>query len=239
MNRIIPLLIVLLVLFTPVAFAQIQISEVVPNSLTNVEGDTQSGLVFDCLTAFRPSMRYQQVYLNSQIVDRPAEIISINFRPTEDQPTLTPMVIPQLQIDMSITQTDPGDLALTFADNLGPVVTTVYDGPYTVAFPSCGNGPCPFDVKVPLQTPFMYDPSQGNLIIDIRVPECIDLGPGVFMDATDFNTSDSSKVFTSNTSVDDPQGDPNFLNDGGFVTQFEMILSPRNVPTLSQWGLIA
>jgi len=236
------IIIALFLILSSFASAQTQTFVVVPNEYTNTEGPNPSGLVFDCNPFARPNgQRYQQVYLNSQIGDRTLEIIGINFRSEEEQDEVMPVVIPTVQIDMSITQTQPDNLVATFANNLGPIVTTVYSGPVTVDVPACGAGPCPFAVKIPLQTPFMYNPSEGNLIVDIRVPDC--MRTFVDMDASQLNLSETSNVFTTSVEgVDDPDANEFLLNDGGFVTQFDIILPPPTItpiPTLSEWGLMA
>jgi len=58
----------------------------------------------------------------------------------------------------------------TFADNLGPDNTLVLSGPVDVSSPGCaGPGVCPFDMIFPFSTPFLYDPTQGSLLLDIHI----------------------------------------------------------------------
>jgi hypothetical protein len=85
-----------------------------------------------------------------------------------------------------------------------------------------------------LQTPFSFDPSDGNLLLDIRIPNAVDLGI-VFFDATNEFGNITSRV--SFVSVDSPEGD---VDNTALVTQFVGPLAPvSNIPTLSEWGLIA
>jgi hypothetical protein len=52
--------------------------------------------------------------------------------------------------------------------NHGPDRTVVFDGP--IRFDSdkpAGGGPAPFDLKITFTTPFTYDPSKGNLMLDV------------------------------------------------------------------------
>lgn len=243
MNRILPLILVLFVSFTPLTFAQTEEDVVVPNSLTNVEGNTQNNLPINCGQFGNTSTRYQQAYLSSQINGLPVEIKGINFRLSEDRVEVPPVEIPNIQINMSTTQAQPGNLSATFADNLGLIVTPVYSGPLTISSPACGTGPCPFTIPIPLQTPYMYDPDDGNLIIDIRISSCMGI-INIQMDAS--NTSENlditSRVCTGNPGMlgeNSPVGD--LVNDTGLVTEFELTVLPptKNVPTLSEWGLIA
>lgn len=78
-----------------------------------------------------------------------------------------------LLITLSTTQAYPNTAnghALpnpAYADNLGPDATVVYNGPFSDSSPGCAApGPCPFDIVLPLSTPFSYDPSKGRLLID-------------------------------------------------------------------------
>lgn len=94
---------------------------------------------------------------------------------------------------------------------------------------------------IPLQEMFEYDPANGNLLLDLRIPECPALGEFVpsFDLATsnvDNNNKKISVSFASNADATDgkvPRGN-------GLVTQFRFFNPiPRNIPTLSEWGLIS
>jgi hypothetical protein len=59
-------------------------------------------------------------------------------------------------------------LTNTFASNAGPDNTLVFSGPTSYSSPGCpGPSACPF-IPFPLTTPFLYDPSHGNLLLDIQ-----------------------------------------------------------------------
>jgi hypothetical protein len=83
---------------------------------------------------------------------------------------------PSFSITMSTTQAYPntngGHLlpSTTFADNVGPDATVVFNTPFTVHVPGCaGPAPCAFDIGAHLSTPFFYDPSLGRLLLDFRI----------------------------------------------------------------------
>ena len=60
-------------------------------------------------------------------------------------------------------------MSSTFADNVGPDDTLVFSGPISVASPGCaGPGVCPFDINVNFTTPFLYNPTQGRLLLDFK-----------------------------------------------------------------------
>jgi hypothetical protein len=56
-------------------------------------------------------------------------------------------------------------LSTTFADNFGADVKLVFDGPLTIST-TASETPRKFDFAVEFQTPFEYDPSEGNLLIE-------------------------------------------------------------------------
>ena len=57
----------------------------------------------------------------------------------------------------------------TFANNIGTDNTLVFSGPRSVTSPGCaGPSPCPFDVVIPLSTPFFYNPALGSLLVDLQ-----------------------------------------------------------------------
>jgi len=80
------------------------------------------------------------------------------------------------KITLSTTQAYPRALngltstlpSLTFANNVGPDATTVYNAPILGSSPGCAApGPCTFDLAIPFSTPFTYEPSKGRLLVDI------------------------------------------------------------------------
>src|SRR5207344_3011150 len=59
----------------------------------------------------------------------------------------------------------------TYANNVGPDATTVYNSALSLSSPGCsGLAPCPFDMAIPFTTPFSYDPTKGRLLVDIVSP---------------------------------------------------------------------
>ena len=224
-----------LVFLSP-AFAQLV---VVPNSLENTEGETGSAFPFSCGQT-RTSMRYQQVYLGSQfgvavLIDK----ISFRLQNFDSlQPGFGPTTVPNVLIELSTTQAQPNALSSTFALNIGPDVQTVFSGGLSLSAPDCNTKPCPFDVMILLENPFFYNPEDGNLLFDIRIPVCVRLNPdvGVFFDSTSSFPTIISRAFSSNVGSDTADD----VLPSGLVTQFRIIEPPpAQVPTLSEWGLIA
>lgn len=141
---------------------------VVPNKWTRVEGDT--GNLFP-LFSDQP-IRYQQVFdasQFSQLKNGGGLINRIAFRGHGPGVPFS-ATIPQLQVSLSTTSNSPDNLSSTFADNVGPDNTQVFSGPLPTAVTFTGDA-TNFEVVINFTTPFYYDPSKGNLLLDIVNPE--------------------------------------------------------------------
>ncbi len=74
---------------------------------------------------------------------------------------------------LSTTPNAAPDLDPVFANNVGDDMKLVYDGPFSVAtedtLPFSGP-PRPFTYDINMYQPFYYDPSLGNLLVDLIAP---------------------------------------------------------------------
>jgi len=199
---------------------------VVPNANEFVEGDGFNSFPFNTFK----QIRYQQIYESTQFLQC-GNIIQLKFRLDEDRSGFN-STIPDILIQLSTTTTTPATLSSTFASNIGPNVTTVFNGELTLSAADCGSIPCPFDIMINLRTPFNYDPSQGNLLLDVTKQESLFIN--TFYDAVENATSITRRVFN----VGDATAETGTVDDTGLVTQFVCEV-PTSVPTLSEWGLIA
>ena len=107
---------------------------------------------------------------------------------------------PSYKITLSTTQAYPNTSnghtlpSVTYADNVGPDATTVYNAAASGSFPGCaGAGPCPFDIALAFATPFSYDPSKGRLLVDV-VSSATTGTPTGSLDGVAFPDSTSSTV---------------------------------------------
>ena len=77
--------------------------------------------------------------------------------------------IDDIQINLSTTAAAADSLSNTFADNVGTNDAVVYNrGSLSMSSADTGAGPRDFDVVVNFHTAFLYDPSAGNLLLDVR-----------------------------------------------------------------------
>ena len=129
---------------------------------------TETPLPFGLYGEGLESMRYQQVYGADGFtffVNQPVLIYSVNFAlgPTignnSDQPNF--------QVNLSVTQNGPDNLSTVFSENIGINETVVF-GPSSISWPNVGPDESTWKFQIPLGTPYYYDPSQGNLLMDIR-----------------------------------------------------------------------
>lgn len=182
MSRLIPFisstaLALTLGLSTP-AFADLL--TVVPGGFENMGGGFQgpAPLRFKNITGTGGS-RTQQVY-ESQLFgnfDAPRAITGIDLRTF---PGIAPSLffgnsvsVSNIVIRLSTTQRgDEGNtLSANFADNIGADDTVVYTGALTLTTAANGNLPVsPFDYSIVFQNPFIYDPNDGNLLLDFNIP---------------------------------------------------------------------
>src|SRR4051812_1371736 len=118
---------------------------------------------------FRSVMRIQECYGGALFPQQPITIRELRFRPSATVGFAFSTTISNIQINLATSSSQPESLSATFANNLGPDVTTVFNGalPMSSGFTGPAAGPKAFDMVVPLTTPFTFDPSKGNLIIDI------------------------------------------------------------------------
>jgi hypothetical protein len=199
------------------------VSIVVPNFFENVEGDSNLTSAFST-DVF--SQRYQQVFAASQFtaLTEPMLLTEITFRPEGrilgDGPVSG--TISDIEIRFSTTSAEPDGLSATFSENVGPDDSVVFKGSLTLSSANVGNpGPKPFDLSIPLQDPFLYDPTVGNLLMDVRN---FSGGHVTRMDATGSPTT--SRVFSAQRTgnVHSLSGTP---SSEGLIARFTFVAVPR------------
>ncbi len=202
---------------------------VVPNALASVEGTVQTLFPFSCSPSFT-SQRHQQIYPGAEVGS--GVITGIALR--QDGPggsAFGRITIPNVTITLSTTIAAVDALSMTFADNVGADVTTVFSGNLTLSSAACSSTPCPFDIVIPLMIPFSFDSSAGNLLLDVTIPTCAQ--------TTEFDASSTpwvvARAFTTISGSASPTA--NVTSSRGLVTQF--MFRTERAPTLSTWGIAA
>jgi PKD repeat protein len=152
--------------------AMAQFTLVTPNGYASTVGNTNNSFPWNRATA---SMRIQFIidssHFTAQGVVSPIIISKLRYRPYPGAVvSWAGGSWPSVRIDMATTPQDWSLASTTFANNLGPDLTTVLNGPVTVQGGSTlGVGVVvPWHIDIPLTTNFLYDPTTGNdLTVDI------------------------------------------------------------------------
>jgi hypothetical protein len=206
----------------------------VPSNLSSTEGNVNNA------SPFKFAGRNQQIFAASEFtfLSQPALITKISFRPDAfaDRPFPFSATIPNIQIALSTTSARVDGLSVTFANNIGADETVVFSGALSLssAFTGPATGPKDFDISINLQTPFLYDPSLGNLLLDVK--NFSDNGEIPVFDAQDVLGDSVSRRWTDNIdNVNSPTallgldgtdpGPTGYSNSIGLVTMFTLSTS--------------
>jgi len=161
------LLSVFAMVVAPGAFAD---TVVIPNAQTSVEGGESNTLPFGRTLFSNDPYRYQQVYNASGFGEQaaPITIDEIRFRPDSNNFFATTMTVGSIEVRLSTTQAAADGLDNDiFDNNIGSNPTLVYSGGLVWPIPTVTAAPRPFELAIPLATSFEYDPSGGNLLLEI------------------------------------------------------------------------
>ncbi len=217
--------VVLASLATPMEGAEIKI--VSPSPWADVE----SGWGTQQDTSYS---RSQQIFTADDFMDLPAgnrALTAFVWRPDGDYSGNGEWTSTDFRMRMSTTDKQVGRLSYTFADNLGADVTTVYEGDIAVSQTHSGpvGGPKDFDDPTPLQTPFIYDPNDGNLLVDIQVRRMKFSGTLSCDIAYDTSRSSSQYIWGGLNA-----SSAHSSWDGGLVWQFTSVPVPESFTLTSE-----
>jgi len=184
-----------------------------------------------------PPTRFQQVYSASSFasaIPHGGWISSLWFI---GEPTVNRYwnaYLPRVEILVTVTPRNPDELSTRFADNLGSNVVTVH--PLGPLFLGSSPGATAY---IGFQTPFFYNPSNGNLLVEIKnfdlpsTPENPQTTPGP-LDAYDVVGDPISRVYA--------RGDANATNGIadtlGLTTFFVVVPVPKLVVSLQSTNLV-
>jgi hypothetical protein len=117
--------------------------------------------------------RNQQVFPAEDFAalgNKPHWLVGFTFRPDHSVTSPGTVLGPDFEYRLTTMPVGPPNLSLVFDDNLGSDFKHFYRGPHTLVPKAQGPGPGPrefynSDFSAGL-TPFLYDPSKGNLLVD-------------------------------------------------------------------------
>ena len=225
----------LLVLSLATVCAVADTSIVVPGALTASEGAHANGFPFNIAYFSLNSMHYQQVYGAAAFagLSGPISINTILFRPDGSvYGSSFSSTLPNVEIRLSTTAKLVDALDVTFANNVGADVALVHSGALALSSSNTGpvSGPKDFDIAINLSTPFIYDASKGNLLMDVmnfRGGSTTFFDLGFVQDETSrlYYEGDSSSVY-------------GYQDTGGLVTRFDYTTAAVPEPaTLLGFGI--
>jgi len=197
---------------------------VIPNANASTPGDTDNRFPF----LVSGGMRYQQVFASSQFPG-PVVLTEIDLRNGILTSAAFTSTISSILISLSTTSAAPDALSTTFASNIGANNTQVFNGSLTL---SSANGPGPgdthaFDIIIPFQTPFSYNPANGNLLLNVTNNSGANgVVGGDFFDAVN--------VVDSVSRVVGPEGMPGATTGTadtlGLIVQFQTAVQVQAIP---------
>jgi hypothetical protein len=128
----------------------------------------------------------QYLFLAEDFASLPSShrlIVALNARADTGQSEAVDWTFSEEKIWMSTTSKD--SLTGDFVADHGPDKRLVFDGTFTFPIVVTGEPGAPRDFApgMPLQTPFYYDPSQGNLLVEAYSPSNSNPFPGPKIDA--------------------------------------------------------
>lgn len=166
-----------------------------PTNASNIEGNALTGLWAAAL-GYRRQDLYEPTALG---MTQPQVVTGLAWRTDGGAAMATGTF--SLTVILATGTTTAGTMGTTFDDNLGPDRTIVYSGMFT-APPSPANAdPTKFDLFLPLQRPFWFDPTRGPLVVDVRRSVATPITPAVSFDAVSGATNMRSLLAVLTTPV--------------------------------------
>jgi hypothetical protein len=172
-----------------------------------------------------PSSRYQQVYASSDFLNGEGGTVHISGPHLITQITFTTgagfldVTLNNIQIDLSTTLKQPDGLSTTFSVNIGTDDLPVYAGAIRLFSPGFGS----YNVQIPLQHAFLYNPDLGNLLLDVRNFQTLPPGSANSLMGAAGTLGDSSSLAVA-LDVNSPTA---LLGTGALLTEFTVTDVPE------------
>lgn len=156
------------------------------------------------------TMRYQQVYDSSEFSALPVteQIAQLAFRRNADADHAAhSYTITNIQIALSTTSYGPDALSTTFANNIGADNTTVFSGSLDINSDAGSPALWPFDIIIPLTTPFTYNPADGHLLLDVIIQSTNNTSGALNFDANFVSSDSVSRLWATGYTATSGTGD--------------------------------
>ncbi|HAM72375.1 MAG TPA: hypothetical protein DCM86_12095 [Verrucomicrobiales bacterium] len=125
---------------------------------------------FASTTLTRGMTRTQERYSAKLFPAGSMRLTGLRFRPDSLKGRAFPQAMADLDIRLSTVRPRGDGLSALFRWNTGPDETLVMSGPVPLAsaFSGASGGPKDFDIEILFTTPFVYNPAEGDLLVDIQ-----------------------------------------------------------------------
>lgn len=177
--------------------------------------------------------RMQQVFPASdfQSFSGVGTITQFAWRPDGTRTTPFQCTYSTLTIKFSTTSANPGSLSMTYADNVGADEVVVLNATdFVISSQNLGpaGGPKVFDIFHAFETPFEYDPSQGNLLMDFT-----------WSHVGEFSWDNVHNAGADGQGIGGPGGSSTAAwSLGAFVTEFTVVPEPSTITLFSTFGMV-
>lgn len=209
-----------------ISFGQNPIYIVSPGELELAEGNR-------AVAGGQGGGQYQGLYYAEDFLSLPDThrvITGLAWRPDGNNSFSSPITCP---VRFSLSTTNVDGLSNTFSDNIGDDATVVFDGTLIWQDKSSGSSPRDFDFYVPLDVPFAYDPSEGNLLLTFAAPmDCDHVGTW-FLDERELFTGNITAVAGGVSSTT-----ASIAHRTIFVAQFEFVPEPSSASLVLVTGFL-
>jgi hypothetical protein len=146
------------------AFAATTNQAVLPLGLENSEGSTADSVFGGALE--------RNVLISSGALptawSTPVKITAISFRTDGGHTFSFNAVVPRVEIRFSSSSKSPASMGPLFSDNAGPDALLAFAHDNVPLMSANGPGPNPFGLLFMLDQPFIYNPSAGNLLYNLK-----------------------------------------------------------------------
>ena len=195
---------------------------VVPSAQATTPGNYNNGLPFFAAQIGFSSSRVQQVYSSNEFSSFGSGtfITALAFRDYSDNGSFAD-TDPSLTVFLGATSKAVDGLSTTYSDNITGPLQLVYVGAWSTSGSFPASGPRPFNIVLTLQTPYFYNPSNGNLLFDVT-DGTGGTGTPLYLDAQNTAGDSVSRVFFGNSTS------PTGVSDSvGLVTDFIVLPEPQ------------
>ena len=187
----------------------------------------------------------QQIY-SSSFFGAPSTISALSFRaypgaaPSgffSNSFTISEVMVRLTTTSLSANEASGLQPSTNFAANLGSGFTTVFSGPLTLTTAANGVNQ-PFDYTINFSTLFNYDPTMGNLLLDVFIPTSATVSGGGLGFLTFDNANTLNDGVRSVVNIFDGGSPTGLLDTSAAITSFTTSPIASGVPEPSTWAFM-